>query len=73
MGLSPKRESLLSLLMSAVLVSQLHISRVVRSSEVYAVEQRRTLPGSSLARGCFLKHLFSERLCRIEFYMMREC
>lgn len=31
-----------------------------------------TFPGSSLGRGTFLKHLFSDRLCRIEFCGDRE-
>ena len=30
--------------------------------------QNPPFPGSSLLRGILMKHLFSERLCRIEFY-----
>lgn len=29
--------------------------------------QKPPFPGSSLRRGTLMKHLFSERLCRIEF------
>jgi hypothetical protein len=33
--------------------------------------QKPPFPGSSAGRGIFLKHLFSDRLCRIEFYASR--
>ena len=41
-------------------------SRVL--SKAASSRQNPPLPGSSLERAILMKHLFSERLCRIEFY-----
>lgn len=48
-------------------IAERRLDRLLSSIRSISSFQKPPLPGSSLERGNLTKHLFSERLCRIEF------
>lgn len=48
-------------------IAERRLDRLPSSIRSRSSFQKPPLPGSSFERGSFTKHLFSERLCRIEF------